>query len=136
MNWLKAGLSFLFGGGSSGSVVEQAGKVADDLITSDEEKGLIDAADTASARAFAHPGNNPGVINQLVDAFNRIIRPGVTMWLIGGFSGWWTLPDIGTIDPVWFTIFTIVITFWFGGRALMQDVPKMIAAIIALRRRM
>lgn len=134
MKWLKAGINFLFGGG--GSVVEQVGKVADDLITTSEEKAIIDAADTASARTFAQPGNNPGLINQLVDAFNRVIRPGVTIWLIGGFSGWWKLPDIGTIDPVWFTIFTIVITFWFGGRMLMQDAPKMIAAIIALRRRM
>ena len=134
MTWLTSALSFIFGG-TGASTINSVGKIIDDVTTSSEEKGNIDAVDTLSARTFAPPGNNPGLINQLVDAYNRIMRPGITTWLIGGFCGWWKLPSIGTIDPVWFTIFTIVITFWFGGRMLMQDAPKMIAAIIALRRK-
>lgn len=132
MSWFSKASSFIFG---SGNVIKDVGDAIDNVTTSDEERGTLDVTDTASARTFAQPGNNSGLINNLVDAFNRLIRPGVTVWLIGGFSGAWKLPDIGSIDPVWFTIFTIVITFWFGGRMLMQDAPKMIAAIIALRRK-
>lgn len=121
----------LFGG----TVIKDIGEAIDNNVTTDEERGKIDFDDASSARLNDKPIYSPGVINQLVDAFNRLLRPGVTVWLIGGFSGWWSLPDESKISPLWFTIFLTVITFWFGGRMLVQDLPRMLIKIIELRRK-
>ena len=128
MNFLTSLMGFIFGS-TGNSTIAAVGKLVDDVTTTTEEKAALDLTDTISARTFAAPGNSPGLINNLVDAFNRLIRPGVTLWLIGGFSGWWRLPNTEIIDPVWFQIFLVVISFWFGGRMLVQDAPKFIAAL-------
>jgi hypothetical protein len=73
--------------------------------------------------------NQPGIVNQLVDALNRLVRPGVTGWLLGGFIGYWKLPEPGAIDPYWQSAFYLVLTFWFGGRMLLKDLPAAIKAI-------
>ena len=67
----------------------------------------------------------------LVDGVNRLVRPVVTFWIIGGLAGFWTLPATGHIDPVMLNIGWTVIGFWFGSRALLKDLP---AAVRALRK--
>lgn len=120
----------IFGGG----VVETVGKVADDLHYSRQEQASDDLKDTNAARAFAAPGQGgQGIFNDLVDAFNRLIRPGITVWLLGGFVGWWHLPRPDMIDPFWLQVFLVVVTFWFGGRAILKDLPNLIKAIMAFR---
>lgn len=133
---IRRALAWLFGSPAGGvaDTVRAAGEVADELHTSEEEKGAIDLQDTASARGFAAPVGSPGAFNTLVDGFNRLIRPGVTVWLLGGFNGWWRLPDAHAVDPVWFQVFMLVVGFWFGGRMLLKDLPGVIRAILALRR--
>lgn len=126
MSLLGKAAGWLFGG-SAGA--EKALDVVDKAFHTEQERATEDAADLASAREFAAPSDNPGVFNQLVDAASRLVRPGVTLWLIGGFVGWWKLPDPGSIDPYWLNVFMLVLTFWFGGRAILKDLPQAIRLI-------
>lgn len=133
MGLLTKAATWLFGGGGAETVVKTVSAGIDKAVYTAEEKAGDDASDLANARAFAAPGNNPGLVNQLVDAANRCIRPGVTLWLVGGFVGWWKMPQSDAIDPYWQTTFTLVLTFWFGGRALLKDLPAAIKAIRGVR---
>lgn len=74
------------------------------------------------------------LINHVVDTINHIIRPGFFIYLIGGFSNKWKLPDPKTIDPQLWTIFLVVVTFYFGARTLVKDLPTAINAIRNLRK--
>lgn len=118
--WTKIG-GWLFGGGG----VEKVLDVTDKAFYTEQEKAQEDAKDLSDARSmqmFTHGS----IFDIVVDGLNRLVRPGVTLWLVGGFVGWWKLPDPGLIDPYWHNIFLIVITFWFGGRALLKDLPTAI----------
>jgi len=117
---------WLFGGGGG---ADKALDVADKAFHTEQERSQEDAKDLESARQFAGVSNQPGLINQLVDSANRLIRPGVTLWLIGGFIGWWTLPQHEAISEYWQNVFMIVLTFWFGGRAILKDLPAAIKLI-------
>lgn len=137
MNLLKAigtGFKWFFGGNpaggvSSSTVVDKL----DEVHFSEEEKAGADAADLANARAFQSGPAGPGFFNQFVDAWSRSIRPGVTTWLFGGWAQWWELPSTEAIDPFWQTVTYVVLTFWFGGRVVMKDVPKMLTSLAVLR---
>jgi len=124
--------SALFGGDAVGKVAD----LVDDFNYSDQEQAADDLAETKQARAFAAPGQGKqGTIRDVVDAYNSFIRPGITTWLVGGFMGWWQLPQPDAIDPFWLNIFMIVVTFWFGGRVLLKDLPNAVNAIMAFRKR-
>ena len=113
--------SWLFGSGG----IDKVADVADKAFHTEQEKSQEDAKDLSSARAmqmFSHGS----IFDIFVDGISRLVRPGVTVWLMGGFVGWWKLPDIGTVDSYWQSIFTLVITFWFGGRAILKDLPAAI----------
>jgi hypothetical protein len=107
----------------TGKSGEKIVDMADDAVFTAQEKAVEDTKQTAEVLA-----------NTSIDIFNRLVRPFVTIWLIGGFSGWWKLPDTTQLDPVWFQIFMIVITFWFGGRVLLKDLPNAVAAILKMRK--
>lgn len=111
------------GGLFSGKTVEKITDMADEAIYTGQEKAETDSKFTAEI-----------LNNTSVDIVNRWIRPGITIWLIGGFSGFWKLPNTEMLDPVWFQIFMIVITFWFGGRVLLKDLPQAISAILKMKR--
>ncbi len=128
MGFLAKVGAWLFGGGA-----ETVAKAVDKAVYTAEERAGDDAKDLESARSFAGVSNQPGLINQLVDAANRLIRPGVTLWLVGGFVGWWKLPASDAISEYWQNIFMIVLTFWFGGRAILKDLPAAIKIMRGLR---
>lgn len=111
------------GGFFTGKTVEKITDIADEAIYTNQEKSETDSKFTAEI-----------LNNTSVDIVNRWIRPGITIWLIGGFSGLWNLPNTTTLDPVWFQIFMIVITFWFGGRVLLKDLPSAISAILKMKK--
>lgn len=67
------------------------------------------------------------IVNVTVDATARMIRPVVTVVLLGALVGWWPLVVVG-IDPVLQVWTEMVFMFWFGGRAITQDIPKFLAA--------
>lgn len=118
MSWLTAITGFF-----SGRTGEKIVEAADNAVYTQQEKARDDTDYTVRAL-------NDGA----VDIVNRWIRPGMTLWLIGGMSGWWELPNTGSIDPVWFQIFLIVVTFWFGGRVLLKDLPAAVNAILQMKR--
>ena len=68
-------------------------------------------------------------ISTIVDAVNHMIRPGILIWLIGGFTGAWPLPNLSGADPALSTIFMWAVNFWYGGRILAKDVPAMLKAL-------
>lgn len=118
MSLWKSVSGFVFG--KSG---ERIIDVADEAVFTAQEKAEEDTKFTATT-----------LNDSSVDIVNRWIRPAITLWLIGGLSGCWKLPNTATVDPVWFQIFMIVITFWFGGRVLLKDLPSAINAILKIKR--
>lgn len=116
----------------TGDTVKAVAQVADEAYFSGEEKAGADRAETNDARAFAGTSHNTW-FDALVDGINRLIRPGITIWLVLGISGRITLPDPGRVDPFWLQAFLIVLTFWFGGRVLLKDLPIAIAKVMELR---
>ena len=92
-----------------------------------EIEGLIKESQQ-SARAMALRAHETW-FDALVDGFNRLIRPLVTVWLCGGLIGWWQLPKPGEVDPVMMQAFWTVLVFWFGCRAVLKDIPNAIKAI-------
>jgi hypothetical protein len=71
-------------------------------------------------------------VNVFVDALNRLIRPSVAILLVGAVFGLWDL-KITTTDPVVLGWTEGVVGFYFGVRAVTQDLPRLIAALKALR---
>lgn len=151
---IGSGFTALFGGGSSGSNQTLVGQIVDKVLpeTAKEvqeaviEEGKQDIADVTSARAYEPTDMAPqpivttGIVpfmltwilaaaSKMVDVVNHMIRPGTFIWLAGGFSGLWKLPDPKAIDPQLWTIFEIVVTFYFGARTIVKDLPALFNAI-------
>ena len=70
------------------------------------------------------------IIDALVNGVNRLIRPWVTITVLGSLFGYWELPPPASIDPQYWTIAQIVLGFWFGGRFLVKDIPQGIKSLI------
>lgn len=130
MGWFAS----LFG---TGKAVEAIASAADAAHFSAQEKAEQDASDTQAAREFAPPppASERVWFDVLVDGFNRIPRPYITAYVFGGLSGWWTLPDPAQIPPFWQSVALLVLTFWFGGRALLRDLPAAVLALMKARGR-
>jgi hypothetical protein len=128
MKFWKSVIGF-FTGNSGGKIID----VADKLHHSAQERAEGDAADLKDARAMPMLSGGETWFDVLVNACNRAVRPGITLWLVGGFVGWWQLPPPDDIDPFWQQAFLIVLTFWFGGRMLLKDLPAAIRAIRAIK---
>lgn len=109
-------------------VVEKGMDLADKAIYTQQERAESDSADLKEAREMTAPSHSSW-LDVLVDGFSRLIRPGVTLWLVGGFTGWWKLPQSEDISDYWMNTFTIVLTFWFGGRAILKDLPGAVRAM-------
>jgi hypothetical protein len=127
MGFLAGLAKWAFGGGGAGKVLDKI----DEAILSREEALTLDAEDLREARKMFGPAT--GIFNQLVEAIARSVRPVVTYGLVGGLFGWWGLPDINGISPFYQSLIYLVFTFWFGGRAIMKDIPAMLGAIKRLR---
>jgi hypothetical protein len=130
---------FVFGGvprraesGDTSSRSDAPGGASAGAVT-----GLGEEADRASARAYAAPGApGAGVFDRFVDSCNRLVRPAVSLYILGGLAGWWTLPDLSRVDERWLAAGQIVLVFWFGGRAILKDLPAGVAAAIAAYAKM
>jgi hypothetical protein len=71
-------------------------------------------------------------INVVVDAIIRMIRPGVAILLIGATFGMWNV-SVVTNDPIVLGWTEAVVGFYFGVRAITQDLPSLILALRQLR---
>lgn len=125
-----------FAGGAM-EVVERGADIAERWMPGDEKKHHmaleIDEAiekGVDNARKFAAPGETHTWWDSLANGLNRLVRPLTTLGFLGGLFGLWQLPQTGDTDPMVLTWIGIVMTFWFGGRALLKDLP---AAIKYLR---
>jgi hypothetical protein len=61
--------------------------------------------------------------NRAVDGTNRLVRPLVTYWLVGGLMALWPLPRLEELDPMTANLVWTVVSFWFGSRMLFKDLP-------------
>lgn len=142
MGWMQK----LFGAGADATatgVVKTANGVADIVerwkpseqarhdMTMDIQKLVNESL--ASARQYdprsEGGGIIGGIINVVVDGLSRLIRPGITIMLVGGCMGWWTLPPPNSIDPTYMEWTYTVVAFWFGTRTIYKDIPTMLKAL-------
>jgi hypothetical protein len=70
------------------------------------------------------------IIDALVNGVNRLIRPWVTITVLGSLFGYWDLPPPNSIDPQYWVIAQIVLGFWFGGRFLVKDIPQGLKSLV------
>ena len=125
MSVLSKVVGWFTGGGKT---VEKVVDMADKAIDTQQERSERDASDLESARAMQLSSHGTW-FDSLVDGLARLVRPGVTLWLVGGFIGWWPLPRTETISEYWQNVFMLILTFWFGGRAILKDLPSAIRAM-------
>lgn len=114
----------------TGSIAQTVGDVAKASIEAGTDKVQADIEDVTSARSFAAPGSGGSGFDRLVDGFNRLIRPAVSAYVLPGLAGAWKLPDLAKADTTWLAVGLIILTFWFGGRMLVKDLPMGIAAAV------
>lgn len=113
-------------------VAGQVIRSLDNAVLSKQEAAQMDTDYTTQAqRAQSSPaGDHNSGWDILIDVISRLPRPYITFWLVGGFSGWWSLPDPSGVHPFWLNVFYLVITFWFGGRTLFRDLPKAVSLMM------
>lgn len=137
-------LKKVFGGGNpvAGVVVETAEGVANIVerwAPSEDKKHqmYLDINNLVQSNAEAARKYDPRsggsslfmeITNGLVDAVARLIRPGVTILLVGAVFGWWPVKT-ESLDPVVLGWSEAVMVFWFGARTLFKDIPSLIKAI-------
>ena len=132
-------LGEFFIGGTANVATEVAGDVADIVARwkpgeRDRHEMQMEIAAAleksyAGARVHDQPQNSGvPIVDALVNGVNRLIRPWVTITVIGSLFGYWQLPPPDNIHPEYWVVAKIILGFWFGGRLVMQDIPA------ALRR--
>lgn len=85
----------------------------------------------ADARAHDSPLNSGvPIVDAVVNGINRLIRPWVTITVVGSLFGYWDLPAPEAIDPRYFEMSMIILGFWFGGRFIVKDIPMAIRQIM------
>lgn len=143
-------LSKLFGsaaGGAAGAVVDTANGVADIVERwkpSDAAKHQMyveinQLVQQSAAAARQYDPRTEGkslfseIVNVCVDALARLIRPCVTVLLVGGIFGWWPIAT-QTLDPVVLGWAEGVMIYWFGSRTLFKDIPSLVRAIKEARK--
>lgn len=117
--WLKG----LF----TGKTVEKGLELADEAFHTDQEKAGTDQKDTADARANTGPSHGTW-LDVLVDGWNRLPRPAFATWAYGELVGWWNV-GIEKITPEKMQLIILIITFYFGGRVILKDIPSVIKAL-------
>jgi len=120
-----SGISSLFS--SSSKVGEKIVDIADEAVDTSQEKGERDATDTAAARAADTTLTGGGMFNSLVNGANRLVRPGFALWALGELVGWWKVPF--EVSDQKMQVIILIITFYFGGRALLKDLPETVRAM-------
>lgn len=142
--------SKLFGRGAKAAadaVVDTANGVADIVerwAPSDKAKHEMTqqvnellAKSTAAARSYdprTHSTRAIGeFVNVMVDAVSRLIRPGMTILIVGAVFGWWHI-ETQTLDPVILGWAEAIGAFWFGMRSITRDIPQLIKMLVELKR--
>ena len=136
-----SGIAKFFGGGTAKIATDVAGGIADIVerwkpgegkrqememeVANFLEKSISDA------RKHDVPLNSGiAIIDAIVNGINRLIRPWVTITIIGSLFGYWELPPPESIDPRYWDMGIIILGFWFGGRFLIKDIPQAIKSLV------
>ena len=93
-------------------------------------KAFEDPGDLAEARKFGSPSENcNGVLRRIADAINMMVRPTLSFFIMimvaGELMGEWHISTEG-IDADLKDWFEWTMSFYFGQRAIVHDVPKLI----------
>ena len=86
-----------------------------------------------SARGFAAPGVHNTWFDALVDGINRLVRPALALWAFGVLCSWWLPPVVTPAIAPYQTLIYTVFTFYFGVRAVTEDIPRLVRNILAAR---
>jgi hypothetical protein len=115
--------STIFG---SGKIVEKVGDLADKAFYTEQEQAGDAAGDLDKARQFA-PGEK---WDTFIDKWHRAIRPVLATWATLILIGIMPPPDhwAAIPEPVW-QLIIVIVSFYFGGRAILKDLPAAIKAI-------
>ena len=130
-----------FLGGAGDAVTKTAGGIADIIerwkpVESKKHEMNMEIQEFIqetydSARKHDQPMNSGmPFLDGLVNGVNRLIRPWVTITVIGSLFGYWELPPPEAIPPQYWTITQIILGFWFGGRFLVKDIPQALKTMI------
>ena len=135
---LGAKIKDFFIGGTADAATDTAGKIAD--IVEKWHPGEVKKAEIemdvqrlleesySSARLNDQPQNTGfPLVDSLVNGVNRLIRPWVTIEVLGSWFGYWDLPPPDSIDPHYWTAGMTILGFWFGGRFVVKDIPQAVA---------
>lgn len=109
---------------SSGKVVEKGMELADEAFHTEQERTEQDAKDTSDSRSMQF-ASHESWFDILVDGLNRMVRPAFAFWSFGVLVGWWG-EKIKEISPEAMNLILIIVTFYFGGRAILKDLPGVI----------
>lgn len=112
---------------SSGKVVEKGMELADEAFHTGQERSEQDAKDTADSRNMQF-ATHDSWFDILVDGLNRMVRPAFAFWSFGVLVGWWG-EKIKEISPEAMNLILIIVTFYFGGRAILKDLPGVIKTL-------
>ena len=124
--WLWKALKGVFAPGSAGGLNKVA-EVADEAFHTEQERAQEDLQDTAAARNMQF-GSHDSWFDIAVDGFNRMVRPAFAMWAFGELVGWWRVVTVD-ISPEKMNLILLIITFYFGGRAVLKDLPSLIKSL-------
>lgn len=122
--WLKSVGAFFTGGGKT---AEKATEMIDEAFHTEQERNEQDSKDTADSRAMQFASHSSW-FDVLVDGLNRLVRPAFAFWSFGVLVGWWG-EKIKDISPEAMNLILIICTFYFGGRAILKDLPGVIKTL-------
>ena len=123
--WIKAIGSFLTGGSK---MADKAAEMIDESINTSEERTATDQADLKDARITPVAPSHNTWFDALVDGVNRLPRPAFAIWAFGELVGWWNVA-IASVSSEKMQLIILIITFYFGGRAILKDLPAVIKAL-------
>jgi len=93
-------------------------------------KAFEDPGDLKDARKHGSPSENGnGILRRMADAVNMMVRPTMAFFIMGAVGGdlmgYWDVDTTG-IDPDLKDWFEWTMSFYFGQRAIVHDMPKLI----------
>lgn len=60
----------------------------------------------------------------IIDGWSRLPRPAFATWAFGVLVGWWQAPaHLSALHPIALNILWTVVTFYFGARVIVKDIP-------------
>jgi len=124
----------LFGGEKG--IVGQVSDVADKWIPSETTKHKMSIEDMQAGDSSQDSARKMNQISHstrfdvVIDGINRLPRPIITFWVVGILFGWIGEPQhLASMNPVLLNIVWTVITFWFGARMVVKDIPAVLKSL-------